>query len=157
MIGAVITAAGLAATAVAAVWWALAIVAGLWLGRGDRPAAGVRPVLTEAQMATSLPEESPTRIALQRLWPIAATALIAAGLGIRFPGVAAIGTGFALLIAVAWRGRESAVEAIEQRDGARFYVLPGSAFKPLKLMRSPGLHRGRPPHPKPPPPPPATS
>jgi hypothetical protein len=59
-------------------------------------------------------------------------------------------------MALAWRGREAAVYAIEQRDAARFYVLPGSAFKPIELMRAPGLGRDRDASPKhPPPPPPA--
>ncbi len=139
---------------VAAGWWSAATLGGILLGSPDRAAEGIRPALAEARMATALPSQTPTRIALGRLWPIAATALLTGGLGIFFPGVAAIGAGFALLVAIAWRGREAAVEAIEQRDGARFYVLPGSALKPIELMRSPGLGRDRAPtaHKHPPPP-----
>jgi hypothetical protein len=79
-------------------------------------------------------------------------ALVAGGLGLVYPGVAAVGTGFALAAALAWRGRESAVAAIEERDGVRFYVEPGSALQPVKLVRTPGLRRDRPPPGHPPPP-----
>ena len=89
-----------------------------------------------------------------RLWPIGAFALLVGGAGWIWPQVAAIGAGYAILIALAWRGRERAVEAIEERDGVRFYVEPSSAFKPVRLVRTPGLYRDRAPTPKPPPPPP---
>lgn len=135
-------------------WWLVAVIVGLLAGRSRRAAEGVAPALAKARMATSLPAETPTRLVIQRLWPIALSAVVAGGLGIVFPGVAAIGAGFALMMALAWRGREAAVEAIEQRDGARFYVLPGSALKPIELMRTPGLLRDRDASPKHPPPPP---
>jgi hypothetical protein len=51
------------------------------------------------------------------------------------------------------RSREGAVTAIEDRDGGRFYVEPGSALEPVKLVRTPGLRRERPPPGSPPPPP----
>ncbi len=56
-----------------------------------------------------------------------------------FPEVAVIGAGYALLVALAWRNREAAVLAIELRDGVRFLVEGGSAFRPVKLIRSPGF------------------
>ena len=138
-------------------WWLVAVMIGFWTGRSSRAAEGVSPALAKARMATTLPVETPARLTIQRLWPIALTAVVAGGLGVVFPGVAAIGAGFALLMALAWRGREAAVEAIEQRDGARFYVLPGSALRPIELMRSPGLGRDRDASPKHPPPPPPAS
>jgi hypothetical protein len=67
--------------------------------------------------------------------------------------VAAIGTGFALGAALTLRSREGAVAAIEERDGVRFFVEPGSALEPVKLVRTPGLRRDRPPPGGPPPPP----
>ncbi|MFL5908174.1 MAG: hypothetical protein ACJ75Z_11350 [Solirubrobacterales bacterium] len=138
---------------VAAGWWTVALVGGLVLGRPARAAESMSPVLAQARMATALPSiDNPTRAALARLWPIGAFALIAGGLGIVFPGVAAIGTGFALAVALAWRAREGAVAAIEERDGVRFYVEPGSALQPLTLIRTPGLRRERPPPGHPPPP-----
>lgn len=135
-------------------WWLVAILVGLRSGTSKRAAEGVGPALAKARMATTLPTETAARIAIMRLWPIALTAVIAGGLGVIFPGVAAIGSGFALLVALAWRRREAAVQAIEDRDGARFFVLPGSALKPIELMRSPGLGRDRDASPKHPPPPP---
>lgn len=132
-------------------WWAAAVIVGLIAGRSDRAAEGVRPVLAEAKTTASLPQQGPVRIAVRRLWPIGASAIVAGGLGVVFPGVAAIGAGFALLVALAWRRREAAVLAIEQRDGARFYVLPGSALKPIELMRAPGLASDRAESPPPPP------
>ena len=78
-----------------------------------------------------------------RLWPIALTALAAGILGLFFPGVAAIGAGYALLVSLAWHTREAAVLAIEHRDGVKFYVIPSSALQPIKLVRTPGLRSER--------------
>ena len=139
---------------VAAGWWTIALVAGLVLGQPRRAADAMRPVLADARTATALPGlENPTRAALARLWPLGVFALFAGGLGLVYPGVAAMGTGFALGAALAWRGREGAVAAIEERDGVRFYVESGSALEPVKLVRSPGLRRDRSPPGHPPPPP----
>jgi hypothetical protein len=143
---------------VAGAWWIAAVVGGIILGRPAHAADAMRPVLTEARTATALPElGNPTRAALARLWPLAAFAAVAGGLGLVYPGVAAVGTGFALGAALALRSREGAVAAIEERDGVRFYVQPGSTLQPVKLVRSPGLRRGRPPPGSQPPPPPAAA
>ena len=143
---------------VAAGWWVLALVGGIVLGRPARAADAMRPALAEARMATALPSlGNQTRAALARLWPLALFAAIAGGLGFVFPGVAAIGTGFALGAALTLRSREGAVAAIEERDGVRFYVQPGSALQPVKLVRTPGLRRDRPPPGSPPPPPAAAA
>ena len=107
--------------------------------------------LASARTATSLPTESPGRIAFLRLWPIGAFALVVGGLAWLFPQVAAVGAGFAILNALAWRNRERAVTAIEERDGVRFYVEPTSALQPIKLIRTPGLGRDRMPAGHPPP------
>jgi hypothetical protein len=115
----------------------------------------MRRTLAGARTSTSLPSESPTRIALTRLWPLAAFAVIGGILGLFWPQVAAIGAGYAILTALSWRRREAAVAAIEERDGVRFYVEPSSALEPVKLVRTPGLYRDRAPSAKPPPPPPA--
>jgi hypothetical protein len=143
---------------VAAVWWTVALIGGLLLGRPARAAEAIRPALADARMATALPSMgNPTRAALARLWPIGAFAVIAGVLGFLFHGVAAIGAGFALAAALTWRTREAAVAAIEERDGVRFYVEPGSALQPVKLVRTPGLRRDRSPPGHPPPPPTATA
>ncbi len=128
---------------VAAAWWSVAFVLGLYLGRPARAADGVRDALARARTATALPEESPGRIAAARLWPIGLTALAAGVLGVLFPGVAAVGAGYALLVALAMRTREAAVLGIEHRDGVKFYVVPGSALRPIELVRTPGLRSER--------------
>ena len=131
------------ALAVAAGWWVVAAAIGIWLGRPARAAEATARVLAGARTSTSLPPESPGRIAFSRLWPIGAFALLVGGAGFFAPQVAAIGAGYAILIALAWRAREHAVVAIEDRDGVRFYVEPSSAFEPVKLIRTPGLYRDR--------------
>ena len=125
----------------AAGWWAVAFAIGLFLGRPERAADAVRDVLAGARTTPSLPGASPGRIALGRLWPLAAFALVAAGVSWIWPQVAAIGAGYALLWALAWRTREAAVTGIEDRDGVRFYVERTSAFEPIRLIRTPGLTR----------------
>jgi hypothetical protein len=128
---------------VAAIWWVMALAIGTWLGRPSRAAAGVSEALVKARTATSLPPESPARIAVVRLWPIAFTAVLAGGLGVFFPGVAAVGAGYALLVSLAWHTREAAVLGIEQRDGVKFYVVPSFALRPIELVRTPGLRSDR--------------
>ena len=128
---------------VAAAWWLIAVILGFWLGRPERAREDMREPLARARMATSLPSDSANWIAVQRLWPIAVTAIIAGGLGLFFPGVAIIGTGYALIVSLAWHTREGAVLAIEERDGVRFIVVPNSALKPIHLVRTPGLRSDR--------------
>jgi hypothetical protein len=143
---------------VALSWWIIALIGGLILGRPSQAAEAMRPILSQARTATAMPEiGSPATAALGRLWPIGAFAVIAGGLGFIFPGVAAVGAGFALAAALMWRAREGAVAAIEERDGIRFYVEPGSALQPVRLVRTPGLRRDRPPGGHPPPPPTAAA
>jgi hypothetical protein len=128
---------------VGAAWWLTAGWVGMNLGRAGRSAENMRGPLaaarsiTATQSGVSLPP--PGRIAFSRLWPILAAVLVAGGVGLIFPEVAVVGAGFALLVALAWRNREAAVLAIELRDGVRFLVESGSAFRPVKLIRSPGL------------------
>ena len=128
---------------VAAVWWLASLAIGIYLGRPARAADDVRDALTRARTATSLPQESPARIAAGRLWPIVVTAIVAGGLGLFFPGVAVIGAGYALIVSLAWHTREAAVLGIEDRDGVKFYVVPTSALRPVELVRTPGLRSDR--------------
>ena len=123
-------------------WWLVAIAGGLWLGRAPRTAEALRGPLASARTSVQLPSESPARIAVVRLWPIAVFAILAGAAGPILPQIPAIATGFALGVATAWRNREAAVNAVEERDGVIFYVEHGSAFDPIKLIRTPGLRRG---------------
>ncbi len=128
---------------VAAVWWLASLAIGFYLGRPSRAADGVRDALARARTATSLPPDTPARVAVGRLWPIGLTAIAAGVLGIFFPGVAAIGAGYALIVSLAWHTREAAVLGIEHRDGVKFYVVPNSALRPIELVRTPGLRSDR--------------
>ena len=128
---------------ITAAWWLVALAIGVYLGRPARAAEDLRDPLADARTATSLPSESPARIALGRLWPILLTAVAAGALGIFFPGVAIIGAGYALLVSLAWHSHEAAVLAVEQRDGVKFYVVPNSALRPVELVRTPGLRTDR--------------
>jgi hypothetical protein len=68
----------------------------------------------------------------------------AGGIAFLFPSVPATWTGFTLMVALAWRKQPSAVQAIEERDGVRFYVERVSPFKPTKLLRTPGWRKNEP-------------
>jgi len=125
-------------------WWVVSIGIGVWLGRPSRAAAALTAPLAAARTATQLPSESPARIAFGRLWPIAFFVVVTGALGPFVPQVPAIATGFCLAVAAVWRNREAAVTAVEDRDGVIFYVENGTAFEPIKLIRTPGLRRGRP-------------
>jgi hypothetical protein len=137
---------------VAGGWWLAAFVIGLVLGGPARAAAAVAGLLAGARTAYALPATSARRIALERLWPLGAFALVAGGLGFVFPPVSAIGAGYALLVALAWRNREAAVTGVEDRDGVCFYVEPSGALEPIRLVRTPGLSREPSGHAPPPPP-----
>jgi len=145
------------ALAVLGGWWLVAAVAGFLYGTSARAGEALSPVLRNAKTQTALPQDSEGRIAFTRLWPIGAFAFICVVAGIFYPQVAAIGAGYAIFIALAWRRREAAVQAIEDRDGVRFHVEPTPGHRPVKLVRTPGLYRDRSPRAKPPPPPPAPS
>lgn len=127
---------------IAAAWWLISLAIGFYLGRPQRAADDVRDALARARTATSLPDQNPARIAFTRLWPIALTAVAAGVLGIFFPGVAAVGAGYALIVSLAWHTREAAVLGIESRDGVKFYVVPSHPLKPIELVRAPGLRGG---------------
>lgn len=124
---------------VAAAWWLVSLAIGIYLGRPARAPDDIRDALARARTATSLPDQSPARIAFLRLWPIVFTAIAAGAIGIFFPGVAVVGAGYALIVSLAWHTREAAVLGIESRDGVKFYVVPSNALRPIELVRTPGL------------------
>ena len=55
------------------------------------------------------------------------------------PQIGGIAAGFAIIWALAWRRQEAAVSAIEERDGARFYVDKTSPLSAIRLIRTPGF------------------
>lgn len=119
-------------------WWSVAAVIGAWTGRRIATTTRIALLLAEAKPYPALPELRPATILVNRLWPLAVSALFAAGISWVYPQVASIATGYAILVALAWRKQEAAVTAVEGRDGVAFYVIPTSPYKGIKLVRTPG-------------------
>jgi hypothetical protein len=120
-------------------WWLLAAAVGIWLGRGPRASSPIASLLSSARMQSSLPEVNPGRTVLNRLWPLLFSTIGAGAVAFVLPQVPAVAGGFAIIWALAWRRQASAVTAIEERDGARFYVVRTSPLKPIQLIRTPGF------------------
>jgi len=126
---------------VVAGWWLVAALVGAWLGRQAETNSPIARLLATAKSTTSLPEQRPGSLLLNRLWPLLLSTVLALGLGLVAPQIPGIATGFAIIAALAWRRQESAVSAIEERDGVAFYVEPTSPLKPIQLIRAPGFRR----------------
>jgi hypothetical protein len=142
---AAVTVAGAAGTGddlvvlLAAAWWLIAALIGVTLGRRAATSPPIASLLASARSQASLPELNPGRTVLNRLWPLLFSTVGAGALAFILPQVPAVATGFAIIWALAWRRQASAVTAIEERDGARFYVERTSPFQPIKLVRTPGF------------------
>jgi hypothetical protein len=126
---------------VAAVWWCVAVLAGLWLGRRLETTEGIGRLLAEARSTNSLPELEPGAVMFNRLWPVALSTVLAGAVGFFFPQVPVVATGFFILIALLWRRQSSAVEAIEGRDGIEFWLDRSSPLGRPQLLRLPGLRK----------------
>jgi len=126
---------------VAAVWWCVATLAGLWLGRRLAPTPGIAGLLASARKTNSLPELEPGTVLFNRLWALIVLTIGSAVIGFFFPQVPAIATGYCLLVALVWRRQSSAVAAIEGRDGVEFWFDRTSPFGRPQLLRLPGLRR----------------
>jgi hypothetical protein len=129
---------------VAAVWWCVAVLAGLWLGRRPETTEGIGTLLAEARSTNSLPQMEAAAILFNRLWPVAVVTVLAGAIGFFFAQVPVVATGFFLLVALLWRRQSSAVAAIEGRDGVEFWFDRTSPFGAPKLLRLPGLRRVEP-------------
>jgi hypothetical protein len=126
---------------VAVGWWVAAAIAGLWIGRRPETSQGIGRLLANARHSPTLPELDPARTVINRLWPLIIVIAAAAAIAFLLPQVPAIGAGYALLVALAWRKQSRAVAAIEDRDGVRFYVERTSPLKPTQLLRTPWMRR----------------
>src|SRR3954469_17287762 len=126
---------------VAVGWWVAGAIVGLWMGRRPATSTGIGRLLADARYSPSLPEQEPGRTMVNRLWPLIIVTAAAAGIAFLVPQVPAIGAGYALLVALAWRKQARAVAAIEDRDGVRFYVERTPPLKPLQLVRTPWMRR----------------
>jgi hypothetical protein len=125
-------------------WWVLAAVIGLFLSRRAEVNPPIARLLSTARASTALPEHHPGAIILNRLWPLLVFTLLAGGVAFLAPQIPAIAAGFAIIWALAWRRQEAAVAAIEERDGAYFYVRRTSPVQPIALERTPGFKTLRP-------------
>jgi len=125
-------------------WWVLATLVGLRMSRADQTSPPIARLLASAKATTTLPEHHPSAILVNRLWPLFAFTLLSGGLGFLAPQIPGIAAGFAIIWALAWRRQDGAVAAIEERDGACFYVQRASPIKPMSLVRTPGFAASRP-------------
>jgi hypothetical protein len=125
-------------------WWVLAALIGLFLSRRAEINPPIAHLLSSARASTTLPELHPGAVVLNRLWPLLTSTLAAGGLAFLAPQVPGIAAGFAIIWALAWRRQEAAVAAIEERDGACFYVRRTSPVRPIALERTPGFKALRP-------------
>jgi hypothetical protein len=125
-------------------WWALAALLGLRLGRKAEANPPIARLLASAKASTTLPEHHPGAVLLNRLWPLLLFTLVAGGLAFLAPQVPGIAAGFAIIWALAWRRQDAAVAAIEERDGACFFVRRTSPVRPIALERTPGFKTLRP-------------
>jgi hypothetical protein len=120
-------------------WWLIATLVGVRLGRRDTASPPIARLLSGAKASTTLPEHHPSAILVNRLWPLLLFTLLAGGLALLAPQIPGIATGFAIIWALAWRRQDAAVAAIEERDGAAFWVRRTSPVRPMELERTPGF------------------
>ena len=126
---------------VLAAWWTIALGVGAWLGRRAETSPPIARLLAGARHSSTLPEQRPAAMLLNRLWPLLASTILALALALVAPQIPGIAAGFAMAWALAWRRQDAAVQAIEERDGVAFYLESTSAVKPIQLVRTPGLRR----------------
>jgi hypothetical protein len=122
-------------------WWLIAALIGGFAGRRAAVTAAIGRLLADAKAAKMMPEHRPGAVVLNRLWPLLLCTIAAGVLAFVVPQVPGIATGFAVIWALAWRRQDAAVLAIEERDGATFYVERTSPVRPMRLIRTPGFRR----------------
>jgi hypothetical protein len=125
-------------------WWVLAALIGSWIGRRNEVNPPIARLLADSKAATMMPEVRPGPTMANRLWPLILVVIAAGALAFIGPQIPAIATGFTIIWALAWRRQESAVQAIEERDGVSFFVERTSPVRPIQLIRTPGFRRERP-------------
>lgn len=125
-------------------WWAVAAIAGGWLGRRGEASEPVARLMANARNTTALPEHEPGAIVFNRLWAVAIFAIVAGAPAFVLPQIAAVATGYPLFIALWLRKQSLAVTAVEERDGVRYYIDRTSPFRATRLVRTPGFRRTEP-------------
>ena len=124
-----------------AAWWFVAGLIGAFVGRRAAVTPAIGRLLADAKAATMMPQHRPGAVVVNRLWPLLLSTIVAGGLAFLAPQVPAIATGFAVIWSLAWRRQDSAVRAIEERDGVTFFVERTSPVRPVRLVRTPGFRR----------------
>jgi hypothetical protein len=125
-------------------WWVAATLIGSWVGRRNEINPPIARLLADAKAATMMPDVRPGATMLNRLWPLLLVVVMAGALTFLGPQIPGIAAGFTIIWALAWRRQESAVSAIEERDGVTFFIEKTSPLRPIQLMRLPGFRRERP-------------
>jgi hypothetical protein len=125
-------------------WWVVATLIGSWVGRRNEINPPIARLLADAKAATMMPDVRPGATMLNRLWPLLLVVVAAGALTFLGPQIPGIAAGFTIIWALAWRRQESAVSAIEERDGVTFFLDKTSPLRPIQLMRLPGFRRERP-------------
>jgi hypothetical protein len=125
-------------------WWLVASVIGVLLGRRNAVNPPIGRLLADAKVATMMPEQRPGTTLINRLWPLILVVVAGGVLAFVAPQIPGIAAGFGIIWALAWRRQESAVRAIEERDGVTFFVDRTSPARPIQLLRLPGFRRERP-------------
>jgi len=138
------TSSGTGSVAIDVGWWVIATAVGMGLGRRAQTTPPIARLLSAARASTTLPEHNPGAVLANRLWPLALFTLLSGGLAFLAPQIPGIAAGFAIIWALAWRHQDAAVAAIEERDGAAFYVQHTSPMRPMSLLRTPGFSAARP-------------
>jgi hypothetical protein len=128
----------------AVIWWVAATLIGTWVGRRNEVNPPIARLLADSKAATTMPEVRPGATIVNRLWPLLLVVIAAGALSFLGPQIPGIAAGFTIIWALAWRRQESAVQAIEERDGVTFFVERGSPVAPMQLVRTAGLRRERP-------------
>ena len=122
---------------IAGAWWLTATAIGLVIGRGDGPSRAISTLLADAPMTKNLPEQRAAKTLINRLWPLAIATLGAAVFMFYAPQVPGMAAGFPIIWALSWRRQESAVKAIEGRDGVKFFIERSSPLSSIKLAKTP--------------------
>jgi hypothetical protein len=117
-------------------WWIVTGAIGLRIGRRGTVSPAIGRLLAAARPVSAIPEQQPGRILMNRLWALLLYTLASAGLGVIAPQIPGIACGLPLVLALSLSRQDRAVAAIEDRDGARFFVAHTSPLKPMALERT---------------------
>ena len=109
------------------------------------PTPGIERLLANARATNTLPEVEPGAVMFNRLWPLAVVTMACGAVAFLIPQMPAIAAGYAHRVALTWRKQAAAVQAVEDRDGVRFYLDRSSPFGEPKLLRTPWARKIEPP------------